>query len=117
MTEQELTAEGITLTPLKESSGCKYYDVAGAGTPAATAVVSPERRVVAVKPAGSAHTPEGVGDGSTKDEVTATYPGTSETASGLVSPAGDQGTYRFSLSKDGAVRSVEVHTASHDCAG
>ncbi|MBB4687080.1 hypothetical protein [Amycolatopsis jiangsuensis] len=115
MSEQQLTDNGVTLLPVKESPGCRYFALAGPGIPRSTAVVSPDNGVVAVKPVGAAHTPEGVGDGSTKDEVAATYPGTSETAGALVSPTGDQGTYRFSLSPDGAVASIEVRTATQDC--
>ncbi|MFF0144571.1 hypothetical protein ATK36_3248 [Amycolatopsis sulphurea] len=115
MSEQQLADKGITLTQVKESSGCKYYDVTGAGVPAATAVVSSGKGVVAVKPVGAAHTPEGVGDGSTKGDVAAAYPGTSEASGALVSPAGDQGTYRFTLSSNGAVQSVEVRTATQSC--
>ncbi|RJQ90630.1 hypothetical protein [Amycolatopsis panacis] len=115
MSEQQLADKGVTLTQVKESSGCKYYDVTGAGVPAATAVVSSGKGVVAVKPVGAAHTPEGVGDGSTKDDVAAAYPGTSEASGALVSPTGDQGTYRFTLSSNGAVQSVEVRTAAQSC--
>ncbi|MGW7533711.1 hypothetical protein [Amycolatopsis sp. NPDC054798] len=116
MTEQQLTEQGMKLTAVKESAGCTYYDVSGAGVPDATAVVSPDNRVVAVKPDGAAHTPEGVGDGSPKDQVTATYPGTSESGSALVSPTGDQGAYHFTLNSDGAVQGIEVRAKTQDCA-
>ncbi|WP_033292067.1 hypothetical protein [Amycolatopsis jejuensis] len=115
MTKEQLTEKGVTLTPVKESAGCTYYGVGGAGVPAGTAVVSPDNGVVAVKPDGAAHTPEGVGDGSSKDQVTATYPGTSESSSGLVSPTGDQGTYHFTLDSAGEVQSVEVRAKKPDC--
>ena len=117
MTEQQLADQGMKLTAVKESAGCTYYDVSGAGVPAATAVVSQDNGVVAVKPDGTAHTPEGVGDGSPKDQVTATYPGTSESGSALVSPTGDQGAYHFTLNSDGAVQSIEVRAKTQDCAG
>ena len=117
MTEQQLSDQGVTLTPVKESGGCTYYDVAGAGVPAATAVVSSDKGVVAVKPDGAAHTPEGVGDGSLKDQVTSTYPGTSESSSELVSPTGDQGNYHFTLNSDGEVQGIEVRAKTQDCAG
>ncbi|MFD2471613.1 hypothetical protein [Amycolatopsis silviterrae] len=115
MTEQQLTEQGMTLTAVKESPGCTYYDVSGAGVPDATAVVSKDNGVVAVKPEGAAHTPEGVGDGSPKDQVTSTYPGTSESGSALVSPTGDQGAYHFTLNSDGAVEGVEVRAKTPDC--
>ncbi|UKD53411.1 hypothetical protein L3Q65_36790 [Amycolatopsis sp. FU40] len=117
MTEQQLADQGMKLTTVKESAGCTYYDVSGAGVPAATAVVSAEKGVVAVKPDGAAHTPEGVGDGSPKDQVTATYPGTSESGSALVSPTGDQGAYHFTLNSEGAVQAIEVRAKTQDCAG
>ncbi|WP_020663449.1 hypothetical protein [Amycolatopsis benzoatilytica] len=117
MTEKQLTDQGVQLTPVKESGSCTYYDVAGAGVPAATAVVSADKGVVSVKPDGAAHTPEGVGDGSLKDQVTSTYPGTSESSSELVSPTGDQGAYHFTLNSDGAVQGVEVRAKAQDCAG
>ncbi|WP_037362666.1 hypothetical protein [Amycolatopsis orientalis] len=117
MTEQQLADQGMKLAAVKESAGCTYYDVSGAGTPDATAVVSKESGVVAVKPDGAAHTPEGVGEGSPKDQVTATYPGTSESGSALVSPTGDQGTYHFTLNSDGAVEGIEVRAKTQDCTG
>lgn len=117
MTEQQLADQGMKLTAVKESAGCTYYDVSGAGVPAATALVSPDNGVVAVKPDGAAHTPEGVGEGSPKDQVTATYPGTSESGSALVSPTGDQGAYHFTLNSDGAVQGIEVRAKTQDCAG
>ncbi|GAA1029999.1 MULTISPECIES: hypothetical protein [Amycolatopsis] len=116
MTEQQLADQGMKLTAVKESAGCTYYDVSGAGVPAATAVVSPDNGVVAVKPDGAAHTPEGVGDGTPKDQVTSTYPGTSESGSALVSPTGDQGAYHFTLNSDGAVQAIEVRAKTQDCA-
>ncbi|MDT8910333.1 hypothetical protein [Amycolatopsis sp. PS_44_ISF1] len=117
MTETQLADRGITLTNAKPSANCTYYDVQGAGVPAAVALVSPSSGVVAVKPDGIAHTPEGVGSGSSKDDVLARYPGTSTQSGGLVSPAGTDGSYHFTLSDDGAVASIDLHSTTQDCAG
>ncbi|MFI5611171.1 hypothetical protein [Amycolatopsis sp. NPDC051903] len=115
MTEQQLTDQGLTLTPVKESAGCTYYDVAGDGVPAATAVVSGDEGVVVVKPDGAAHTPEGVGAGSAKEDVTAAYPDTATSSDGLVAPTGD-GAYHFTLTDDGSVSSVDVRATNQTCA-
>ncbi|MEV0065963.1 MULTISPECIES: hypothetical protein [unclassified Amycolatopsis] len=117
MTEEQLTDSGLTLTQVKESAGCTYYDVAGEGVPAATAVVSPDAGVVVVKPDGAAHTPEGVGEGSAKEDVTAAYPGTSQASDGLVAPTGDEGAYHFTLADDGSVSSLDVRSVNQTCAG
>ncbi|SEP49388.1 hypothetical protein [Amycolatopsis saalfeldensis] len=117
MTETQLADQGITLTNAKQSANCTYYDVRGAGVPAATALVSPSSGVVLVKPDGAAHTPEGVGSGSSKDDVLASYPGTSVQSGGLVAPVGGDGSYLFTLSDDGAVASVDLRSKSQDCAG
>ncbi|WP_328605644.1 hypothetical protein OG943_37470 [Amycolatopsis sp. NBC_00345] len=117
MTETQLADQGITLTNAKQTSNCTYYDVQGAGVPAATALVSPSSGVVVVKPDGAAHTPEGVGSGSSKDDVLASYPGTSVQSGGLVSPVGGDGSYVFTLSDDGAVASIDLRSANQDCAG
>ncbi|WP_432849113.1 hypothetical protein ACQPXB_00815 [Amycolatopsis sp. CA-161197] len=117
MTEEQLASSGLTLTAVKESAGCTYYDVAGEGVPAATAVVSPDAGVVVVKPDGAAHTPEGVGEGSAKEDVTAAYPGTSQASDELVAPTGDEGAYHFTLADDGSVSSLDVRSANQTCAG
>ncbi|MEV6897949.1 hypothetical protein [Amycolatopsis sp. NPDC051372] len=117
MTEEQLAESGLTLTQVKESAGCTYYDVAGAGVLAATAVVSPDAGVVVVKPDGAAHTPEGVGEGSAKEDVTAAYPGTSQASDELVAPTGDEGAYHFTLADDGSVSSLDVRSVNQTCAG
>jgi hypothetical protein len=117
MTETQLAGQGITLTNAKQTANCTYYDVQGAGVPAATALVSPSSGVVLVKPDGAAHTPEGVGSGSSKDDVLASYPGTSAQPGGLVAPVGGDGSYLFTLSADGAVASVDLRSTNQDCAG
>ncbi|WP_326567552.1 hypothetical protein VSH64_37850 [Amycolatopsis rhabdoformis] len=117
MTEQQMTEQGLTLTQVKESAGCTYYDVAGDGVPAAaTAVVSPDGGVVVVKPDGAAHTPEGVGEGSAAEDVTAAYPGTSQASDELVAPTGDEGAYHFTLADDGSVSALDVRTVNQTCA-
>ncbi|QRP45901.1 hypothetical protein [Amycolatopsis sp. FDAARGOS 1241] len=115
MTEQQLADQGLTLTPVKESAGCTYYEVAGEGVPAATAVVSADEGVVVVKPDGAAHTPEGVGAGSAKEDVTAAYPDTAASSDGLVAPTGDRA-YHFTLADDGSVSSVDVRATNQTCA-
>ncbi|HEY2057559.1 MAG TPA: hypothetical protein VGH57_04215 [Amycolatopsis sp.] len=117
MTETQLADQGIKLTNAKQTANCTYYDVQGAGVPAATALVSPSSGVVLVKPDGAAHTPEGVGSGSSKDDVLASYPGTSVESGGLVAPVGGDGSYLFTLSDDGAVASVDLRSTNQDCAG
>lgn len=117
MTETQLADQGIKLTNAKHTANCTYYDVQGAGVPAATALVSPSSGVVLVKPDGAAHTPEGVGSGSSKDDVLASYPGTSVESGGLVAPVGGDGSYLFTLSDDGAVASVDLRSTNQDCAG
>ncbi|MGW4482763.1 hypothetical protein ACWEOE_02890 [Amycolatopsis sp. NPDC004368] len=117
MTEQQLTESGLTLTPVKESAGCTYYDVAGEGVPAAaTAVVSPDAGVVVVKPDGAAHTPEGVGEGSAAADVTAAYPDASQASDELVAPTGTEGAYHFTLADDGSVSSLDVRAVNQTCA-
>ncbi|MEC3980425.1 hypothetical protein [Amycolatopsis sp. H20-H5] len=118
MTEADAAKQGATLTKRETSEPCVYYDVSGAGVPPGGSVaISPGNGLVIVVPAMPAHTPEGIGVGSTKDEVLATYPGASDTTSAVAAPAGPTSTYRFALTPAETVERVDLYSVAQDCAG
>jgi len=119
MTAADVTAQGVTLTNKQAvSSGCDLYDVAGGGVPAAASLaISAANGLVIVTPTPVAHTPEGIGAGSTKDAIQAVYPGATDGAGGVIAPAQSQSEYHFKLDAKGAVDMTSLYSTNQDCVG
>lgn len=119
MTEADVTAQGVTLTNKQAiSSGCDLYDVSGGGVPAtASLAISAANGLVIVTPASVAHTPEGIGAGSTKDDILAVYPGATDGTGGVVAPAQSVSEYHFKLDARGVVDKTSLYSTNQDCVG
>ncbi|WP_328446458.1 hypothetical protein [Amycolatopsis sp. NBC_00438] len=117
MSEAQLTAQGVTLSGAEPGASCTVYTAQGSGVPAAaTVVISKAVGLTVVTPQQAAHTAEGVGAGSTKDQVLATYPEAKEESGGIGAPAGATSEYHFRLDDTGVVQ-TSLMSLNQDCAG
>ncbi|QKV76979.1 hypothetical protein [Amycolatopsis sp. Hca4] len=117
MSEADVAAQTITLTDAQAGAGCTVYKAEGSGLPAsASVVISKTSGLVAVTPDVAVHTAEGIGAGSTKDQVLTVYPAAKEEAGGVVAPAGAAAEYRFRLGETGVVQ-TSLTSVTQDCAG
>ncbi|MGW4064734.1 hypothetical protein ACWEGE_41055 [Amycolatopsis sp. NPDC004747] len=117
MTEAEVAAQTITLSNAQAGAGCTVYKAQGSGLPApASIVISKAAGLIAVTPDVAAHTAEGIGAGSTKDQILAAYPAAKAEAGSVVAPAGAAAEYRFRLDETGVVQ-TSLTSATQDCAG
>ncbi|WP_410607395.1 hypothetical protein [Amycolatopsis sp. lyj-109] len=117
MSEADVIAQTVTLSDAQAGAGCTVYKAQGSGVPAAASVViSKAAGLVVVTPDVAAHTAEGIGAGSTKDQILATYPAAKDEASDVVAPAGGAAEYRFRLGETGVVQ-TSLTSVTQDCAG
>jgi hypothetical protein len=118
MTEEAAAAQDLTLVKTDTTDTCVYYDITGVGIPSAvSAAMSHSLGLVMIVPGVVAHTPEGIGPGSTKDDVLKQYPATVDNGSGTFSPTGKGSTYQFDFDPKGQVQRVILNSANQDCAG
>lgn len=117
MSETDIVAQGFTLTNKQAiAAGCDTYDVSGAGIPSsATLAISTTFGVAIITPTQTAHTPEGIGAGSTRDEIVLAYPGTTDAPGGVAAPARSVSEYRFRLDAKGAVEMTSLFSTNQDC--
>jgi hypothetical protein len=118
MTESDVTAQGVTLTDApKKSAGCTYYVAQGGGLPAtANVAFSATKGLALVSPTAAVHTQEGIGSGSTKDDVFAVYAGAALEPGGIVAPARGAAEYHFTLNGAGSVAATSLSSVDTDCA-
>jgi hypothetical protein len=117
MTEADVADVAVTLSDAQAGAGCTVYKAQGSGVPAsASVVISKAAGLVVVTPDVAAHTAEGIGAGSTKDQILAAYPAAKEETGGVVAPAGKAAEYRFRLDQTGVVR-TSLTSVTQDCAG
>lgn len=119
MTEQEANASGVTMRSTVARGGCGQYQFGGSGMPSSgSATVSSQHGIIAIKPSAPAHTPEGIGKGSSASEVYAAYPGSTDSGSRLLAPSGSAGNYAFSLdSAQQQVTEVHLESTNQSCGG
>ena len=117
MSEADVTAQAVTLSDPQAGASCTVYKAQGSGVPvAASVVISKAAGLVVVTPDVATHTAEGIGAGSTKDQILAVYPAAKAEARDVVAPAGAAAEYRFRLSETGVVQ-TSLTSATQDCAG
>jgi hypothetical protein len=83
---------------------------------AASVVISKAAGLVVITPDVAAHTAEGIGAGSTKDQILAAYPAAKEETGGVVAPASAAADYHFRLGDTGVVQ-TSLMSVTQDCAG
>jgi hypothetical protein len=117
MSEAQVGALGVTLGDARIGASCTTYSVRGDGVPApATVVISKAAGLTVVTPEPTAHTVEGIGAGSTKEQVLAAYPAAEEEPGGVVAPARAGAEYHFRLGDSGVVQ-TSLMSLGQDCAG
>lgn len=119
MTAEQAAAQGVTLTKTGGTDTCASFDITGSGVPSTASVaISADNGLVVIAPDAPVHTPEGIGQGSTEDDVFVAYPGASDDpVTGLSAPAGDTSTYSFSVNDSRQVENVNLTSDNQDCAG
>ncbi|MDQ7803958.1 hypothetical protein Q5425_09445 [Amycolatopsis sp. A133] len=117
MSEADVLAQTVTLSDAQAGASCTVYKAQGSGVPAAASVViSKAGGLVVVTPDVAAHTAEGIGAGSTKDQILAAYPAAKEETGGVVAPASAAADYHFRLGDAGVVQ-TSLMSVTQDCAG
>jgi hypothetical protein len=117
MAEADVATQGVTLSDPQAGASCTVYNAQGSGVPAAASVViSKAAGVVVITPDAVAHTAEGIGGGSTKEQILAAYPAATEESGGVAAPAGAAAVYHFRLGKTGVVQ-TSLASLNQDCAG
>lgn len=117
MSETQIAAQGVTLTEAQTVASCTVYTAQGSGVPSvATLMISKAVGLTVVTPEQVAHTAEGIGAGSSKEQVLATYPAAKDESGGVVAPATDAADYHFRLGDSGVVQ-TSLMSVNQDCAG
>ncbi|WP_410637862.1 hypothetical protein [Amycolatopsis sp. lyj-346] len=117
MSEADVAEEAVTLSEVQAGASCTVYKAQGSGVPAsASVVISKAAGLVVVTPDVATHTAEGIGAGSSKDQILAAYPAAKEESGSVVAPAGAAAEYRFRLDETGVVQ-ASLTSVTQDCAG
>lgn len=117
MSEADVTAQTVTLSDAQAGASCTVYKAQGSGVPAsASVVISKAAGLVVVTPDVAAHTAEGVGAGSTKDQILTVYPAAKVEPGGVAAPASAAADYHFRLGDTGVVQ-TSLMSVTQDCAG
>ncbi|MBN6035437.1 hypothetical protein [Amycolatopsis sp. 195334CR] len=118
-TMEQASSAGINFTPENSGGvdgGCTSYFFSGTGVPSGgSVVVSPNRGVVYINPSVPATTPEGVGAGTTRDQLQKTYPEATTGPNGDVVPIGNGYRYRLVVGETAVVEHVYLDDSYQDC--
>jgi hypothetical protein len=113
---------GVTLTATPTSTACTGYNFSGDGVPGAGFVAASPATpntsggfAMMIVPSGPVHTPEGIGKGSTKDDVKQKYAGAGENESGLYAPASTTSIYQFAVDGANVVQAIRLVKTNSDC--
>ncbi|WP_410576086.1 hypothetical protein [Amycolatopsis sp. lyj-108] len=116
MSESEAEATAGPLRAREVRGACTYGYAEGAAVPGPTSVSLTEGDgITVINPAGTVHTPEGIGVGSTEADILAAYPGTTKDGSAYVAPASAVSAYRIFVSNDGAAVSILLTSINQEC--
>ncbi|EOD68188.1 hypothetical protein [Amycolatopsis vancoresmycina] len=116
MSDQQIAAQGVTLSNPNPVATCTVYNATGGGVPApATIVVSKSAGLLVITPDQAVHTAEGIGNGATRQQVLAAYPGAKEQPGAITAPAATA-EFEFLL-EDSVVTHTSLSVVNADCAG
>ncbi|MER7860450.1 hypothetical protein ABTX61_15215 [Amycolatopsis japonica] len=116
MSESEAEATAGPLRAKEVRGTCTYGYAEGAAVPAPTSVSLTEGDgITVINPAGTVHTPEGIGVGSSEADILAAYPGSTKDGSAYVAPVSAVSAYRISVSDDGSAVSILLTSINQDC--
>ncbi|MFJ8914524.1 hypothetical protein [Amycolatopsis sp. NPDC102389] len=116
MSESEAEATAGPLRAKEVRGACTYGYAEGAAVPGPTSVSLTESDgITVINPAGTVHTPEGIGVGSTEEDILAAYPGSTKDGSAYVAPVSAVSAYRIFVSNDGAAVSILLTSINQDC--
>ncbi|MEV6905407.1 hypothetical protein [Amycolatopsis sp. NPDC051071] len=116
MSESEAEATAGQLRAKEVRGGCTYGYAEGSAVPGPTSVSLTEGDgITVINPAGTVHTPEGIGVGSTEADILAAYPGSTKDGGAYVAPAGAVSAYRIFVSHDGSAVSILLTSLNQDC--
>lgn len=116
MSADEAQAAGVALEKDSATETCAWYTVRSPAL--ASVVVSQASGVELISPAGQAHTPEGIGTGSTEADVKAAYPGATKEAQYLyTAPTGPVSAYQIYIDNNGLVDNLQIANVNMSCSG
>ncbi len=116
MSESEAEATAGPLRAKEVRGGCTYGYAEGSAVPGPTSVSLTESDgITVINPAGTVHTPEGIGVGSTEADILAAYPGSTKDGGAYVAPAGAVSAYRIFVAHDGSAVSILLTSLNQDC--
>ncbi|MFC3449367.1 hypothetical protein [Amycolatopsis speibonae] len=116
MSEPEAEATAGPLRAKEVRGACTYGYAEGAAVPGPTSVSLTEADgITVINPAGTVHTPEGIGVGSTEADILAAYPGSTKDGGAYVAPVSAVSAYRIFVAKDGSAVSILLTSINQDC--
>ncbi|MFC9253340.1 hypothetical protein [Amycolatopsis thailandensis] len=116
MSESEAEATAGPLRAKEVRGTCTYGYAEGAAVPGPSSVSLTEAEgITVINPAGTVHTPEGIGVGSTEADILAAYPGSTKDGGAYVAPVSAVSAYRIFVAKDGSAVSILLTSINQDC--
>ncbi|MFK0249407.1 hypothetical protein ACIQUM_32315 [Amycolatopsis azurea] len=116
MSESEAEATAGPLRAKEVRGACTYGYAEGAAVPGPTSVsLTDAEGITVINPAGTVHTPEGIGVGSTEADILAAYPGSTKNGGAYVAPVSAVSAYRIFVAKDGSAVSILLTSLNQDC--
>ncbi|EME59976.1 hypothetical protein [Amycolatopsis decaplanina] len=116
MSESEAEATAGPLRAKEVRGTCTYGYAEGAAVPGPTSVSLTESDgITVINPAGTVHTPEGIGVGSTEADILAAYPGSTKDGSAYVAPVSAASAYRIFVADDGSAVGILLTSINQDC--
>ncbi|MFD5090026.1 hypothetical protein ACFWMR_05465 [Amycolatopsis thailandensis] len=116
MSESEAEATAGPLRAKEVRGACTYGYAEGAAVPGPSSVSLTEAEgITVINPAGTVHTPEGIGVGSTEADILAAYPGSTKDGGAYVAPVSAVSAYRIFVAKDGSAVSILLTSINQDC--
>ncbi|UMP02682.1 hypothetical protein [Amycolatopsis sp. EV170708-02-1] len=116
MSESEAEATAGPLRAKEVRGTCTYGRAEGAAVPGPTSVSLTESDgITVINPAGTVHTPEGIGVGSTEADILAAYPGSTKDGGAYVAPVSAVSAYRISVADDGSAVGILLTSINQNC--